>query len=260
MTWRCPRSPSCPRGASRSRRHVVPARQAALRRACLGARARGGRQGQPGLRRLPADRRPTPASRAPSRNRSTTDDATERRRPLRAVLEVLPELVAGPLEGLRVEMLHGQLPSEVKDEVMLRFNHGLIDVLVATTVVEVGVDVPNATVMVVMDADRFGVSQLHQLRGRVGRGDQPALCLFVTDAEEGSPARDRLDAGGCHPGRLPAVQARPGEPARGRRPRGHPGGPSVVLAPAVRPARRGGHRAGPYGGDPARGCGSGAGG
>ena len=121
------------------------------------------------------------------------DDATERRRPLRAVLEVLPELVAGPLEGLRVEMLHGQLPSEVKDEVMLRFNHGLIDVLVATTVVEVGVDVPNATVMVVMDADRFGVSQLHQLRGRVGRGDQPALCLFVTEAEEGSPARDRLD-------------------------------------------------------------------
>ncbi len=121
------------------------------------------------------------------------EGSAERRRPLRAVLEVLPELLAGPLEGLRVEMLHGQLPSEVKDDVMLRFNHGLIDVLVATTVVEVGVDVPNATVMVVMDADRFGVSQLHQLRGRVGRGEQPALCLFVTEAEEGSPARERLD-------------------------------------------------------------------
>ncbi len=115
-------------------------------------------------------------------------------RPLRAVLELWPELNAGPLAGLRVEMLHGQLASEVKDDVMMRFNHGTIDVLVATTVVEVGVDVPNATVMVVMDADRFGVSQLHQLRGRVGRGDSPALCLFVTGAEEGSPARNRLEA------------------------------------------------------------------
>ncbi len=121
------------------------------------------------------------------------EDNAARRAPLRAVLEVLPELSAGPLEGLRLEMLHGKLPSDVKDDVMLRFNHGQIDVLVATTVVEVGVDVPNATVMVVLDADRFGVSQLHQLRGRVGRGEQPALCLFFTEAEEESPARIRLD-------------------------------------------------------------------
>ena len=115
------------------------------------------------------------------------------RPPLRAVLELLPELVAGPLAGLRVEMLHGKLPSEVKDDVMRRFAGATIDVLVATTVIEVGVDVPSATVMVVMDADRFGVSQLHQLRGRIGRGDQASLCLLVTEAEEGSPARTRLE-------------------------------------------------------------------
>src|SRR5439155_27093764 len=76
---------------------------------------------------------------------------------------------------------------------MRRFTAGEVDVLVATTVVEVGVDVPNATVMVVLDADRFGVSQLHQLRGRVGRGEQDGLCLLVTEAEVGSPARERVD-------------------------------------------------------------------
>jgi ATP-dependent DNA helicase RecG len=77
---------------------------------------------------------------------------------------------------------------------MRRFSAGDVDVLVATTVIEVGVDVPNATVMVVMDAERFGVSQLHQLRGRVGRGAHAALCLLVTEFEPGTPARDRLDA------------------------------------------------------------------
>jgi ATP-dependent DNA helicase RecG len=71
---------------------------------------------------------------------------------------------------------------------------GETDVLVATTVIEVGVDVPSATVMVVMDAERFGVSQLHQLRGRIGRGSAPGLCLLVTDAEDGSPSRERLEA------------------------------------------------------------------
>jgi ATP-dependent DNA helicase RecG len=77
---------------------------------------------------------------------------------------------------------------------MLAFADGLLDVLVTTTVVEVGVDVPNATVMVIMDADRFGVSQLHQLRGRVGRGTEPGLCLLVTEIPDGGPGRDRLDA------------------------------------------------------------------
>ncbi len=106
----------------------------------------------------------------------------------------MPMLVDGPLAGLRVEVLHGRMPPDAKDDVMRRFAAGEVDVLVATTVVEVGVDVANATAMVVMDADRFGVSQLHQLRGRVGRGSAAGLCLLVTDSEAGTPARDRLDA------------------------------------------------------------------
>ena len=121
-------------------------------------------------------------------------DGEDGRRPALAVLDLHPMLVAGPLQGLRVEVLHGRMAPDDKDDVMRRFATGAIDVLVATTVIEVGVDVPNATVMVVMDADRFGVSQLHQLRGRVGRGEHAALCLLVTEAETGTPARERLDA------------------------------------------------------------------
>jgi len=116
-----------------------------------------------------------------------------RRAPI-AVLDVYETLVSGPLAGLRVGLLHGRLPGEDKDAVMRSFADGALDVLVATTVVEVGLDVPNATAMVVMDADRFGVSQLHQLRGRVGRGSAPGLCLLVTEGEPGTPARARLDA------------------------------------------------------------------
>ncbi|HSV68210.1 MAG TPA: ATP-dependent DNA helicase RecG [Mycobacteriales bacterium] len=116
------------------------------------------------------------------------------RRPPQAVADVLPMLVEGPLAGLRLAALHGRLPPDGKDDVMRRFTAGEIDVLVATTVVEVGVDVSNATMMLVLDADRFGVSQLHQLRGRVGRGTAPGLCLLVTDAPPGTPARRRLDA------------------------------------------------------------------
>jgi ATP-dependent DNA helicase RecG len=118
----------------------------------------------------------------------------EAARPMRAVLEVLPRLEQDWLAGLRIGVLHGKLPSDEKDAVMRRFSAGELDVLLATTVIEVGVDVPNATVMVIMDADRFGVSQLHQLRGRVGRGGLPGLCLLVTDAPEGSKARERLTA------------------------------------------------------------------
>ncbi|GAA4656173.1 ATP-dependent DNA helicase RecG [Streptomyces chumphonensis] len=120
-------------------------------------------------------------------------DAADRRPPL-AVLEVAGQLAEGPLAGLRVVALHGRMAPEAKDEVMRRFTAGELDVLVATTVIEVGVNVPNATAMVIMDADRFGVSQLHQLRGRVGRGSAPGLCLLVTDAPEASTARSRLDA------------------------------------------------------------------
>ncbi len=115
-------------------------------------------------------------------------------RPPFAVLDLAAELERGPLAGLRLTVLHGRLPSDEKDRAMLAFAEGSVDVLVTTTVVEVGVDVPNATAMVVMDADRFGVSQLHQLRGRVGRGSHEGLCLLVTEAEADSKSRQRLDA------------------------------------------------------------------
>ncbi|GAA0480811.1 helicase-related protein [Streptomyces olivaceiscleroticus] len=116
------------------------------------------------------------------------------KRPPLAVLDVAEQLAKGPLAGLRVEVLHGRMQPDDKDDVMRRFAAGEVDVLVATTVIEVGVNVPNATAMVIMDADRFGVSQLHQLRGRVGRGSAPGLCLLVTEMPEASPARARLGA------------------------------------------------------------------
>jgi ATP-dependent DNA helicase RecG len=118
----------------------------------------------------------------------------EGKRPSVAVTDLHPQLAEGPLKGLRVEALHGRMAPEAKDEVMSRFTRGELDVLVATTVIEVGVDVPNATVMVVMDAERFGISQLHQLRGRVGRGSHPGLCLLVTEVDEESLSGLRLKA------------------------------------------------------------------
>ena len=124
----------------------------------------------------------------------SADDEAEDRRPPLAVLDVAPQLAAGALAGLRLEVLHGRLAPEAKDDVMRRFTAGEIDVLIATTVVEVGVDVPNATVMVVLDADRFGVSQLHQLRGRIGRGSASGLCFLVTDVPDGAPPTERLRA------------------------------------------------------------------
>ena len=111
-----------------------------------------------------------------------------------SVEEIAPRLHGGDLAGLRVAMLHGRLGSEEKESTMKAFAAGEIDVLVSTTVIEVGVDVANATIMVIMDADRFGVSQLHQLRGRVGRGTSPGLCLLVTNAIAETPARERLVA------------------------------------------------------------------
>ena len=108
-------------------------------------------------------------------------------------------LSGGPLKDVRVDILHGRMSSEEKDDIMKKFNLGPeskdgIDVLVSTTVIEVGVDVPNATMMIILDSDRFGVSQLHQLRGRIGRGKLPGLCIFVTESPEDSLARDRLKA------------------------------------------------------------------
>ncbi len=131
---------------------------------------------------------------------SQEDKPTDKNsRPAVALEDLAPQLIDGPLKGLRVGVLHGQMPGPEKDEVMQRFAVGPndsngLDVLVSTTVIEVGVDVPNATMMVIMDADRFGISQLHQLRGRVGRGSAPGLCLLVTEAPPFSRARDRLNA------------------------------------------------------------------
>jgi ATP-dependent DNA helicase RecG len=122
------------------------------------------------------------------------DEPGDGTRPPLAVLDLAAELERGPLAGLRLAVLHGRLPPDEKDAAMLAFAAGSVDVLVTTTVVEVGVDVPNATAMVIMDADRFGVSQLHQLRGRVGRGSHEGLCLLVTEAEADGKARQRLDA------------------------------------------------------------------
>ncbi|ANJ26713.1 ATP-dependent DNA helicase RecG [Agromyces aureus] len=116
-------------------------------------------------------------------------------RPVASVASVLAEITALPaFADIRVAPLHGRMSSDEKDATMRAFAAGEIDVLVATTVIEVGVDVPNASAMVVVDADRFGVSQLHQLRGRVGRGGLPGLCLLVTAAEPDSLARQRVDA------------------------------------------------------------------
>jgi len=114
--------------------------------------------------------------------------------PMASVEELAPLLATGALKGLKIAPLHGRQPSELKDATMAAFSRGEIDVLVATTVIEVGVDVPNASMMVIMDGDRFGVSQLHQLRGRVGRGKVPGLCLIVTSAPAESEAMIRLNA------------------------------------------------------------------
>jgi ATP-dependent DNA helicase RecG len=125
--------------------------------------------------------------------RTSPEGDAEKRPPL-AVLDIAEQLAEGPLRGLKVEVLHGRMQPDDKDAVMRRFAAGETDVLVATTVIEVGVNVPNATAMVIMDADRFGVSQLHQLRGRVGRGSAPGLCLLVSEMPEASAARQRLNA------------------------------------------------------------------
>jgi ATP-dependent DNA helicase RecG len=101
---------------------------------------------------------------------------------VKSVAAEIEALRRGPLSGLRLEALHGQMPAEQKQQIMAEFRDGRTDVLVATTVIEVGIDVPNATVMLIEDADRFGLSQLHQLRGRVGRGPEKSHCLLISDA------------------------------------------------------------------------------
>jgi ATP-dependent DNA helicase RecG len=196
-----------PRGRSPIATHVVPAGSTLYLRTWERVREEVGKGHQafvvcPRIGEDPAEAR---TARKAKRSRGNdveedfADDAPppeegDQRRPPLAVLDVAPMLAEGMLAGLRVGVLHGRLAPDEKDAVMADFAAGRLDVLVATTVVEVGVDVPNATVMVVMDADRFGVSQLHQLRGRIGRGSAPGVCLLATEAFENSPARQRLDA------------------------------------------------------------------
>src|SRR5215813_6049211 len=197
-----------PAGRSPIATHVVPAAEKPRYLARAWERIReevaAGRQAYVVCPRIGGEDAGGPGGGADGRMPADTDDPESfpggdeedpgPRRPPLAVLDLAPALADGPLDGLRLRVLHGRLPAEEKDAAMRAFADGLADVLVATTVVEVGVDVPNATAMVVMDADRFGVSQLHQLRGRVGRGREPGLCLLVTEAAEGTRARDRLDA------------------------------------------------------------------
>jgi ATP-dependent DNA helicase RecG len=155
-----------------------------------------------------------PAARSDGSESDSKDEKKMRERVARLLAEELPDGIGevesgeqmasveeffgilndGPLKGLRIAALHGRMSSDEKDQTMSAFKSGDIDVLVSTTVIEVGVDVANATVMVILDADRFGVSQLHQLRGRVGRGSEPGLCLLVTRSEEESSSMERLKA------------------------------------------------------------------
>jgi len=133
------------------------------------------------------------ASGTPARPRESSEKPVKR--PLEAVAEVVDRLRALPaMTGISIGMMHGRLGADEKDAAMAAFAQGATPVLVSTTVIEVGVDVPEATVMVVLDAEHFGMSQLHQLRGRVGRGGRPGLCLLVSHAEEGTLSHERLGA------------------------------------------------------------------
>ncbi len=131
---------------------------------------------------------------APRIDESDSADEQQGARPSATAEGLHARLRTGELAGLRLGIMHGGLPADEKDAAMAGFRSGEIDVLVCTTVIEVGVDVPNATVMLVMDADRFGISQLHQLRGRIGRGEHPSLCLLATWASPRSGAGARLRA------------------------------------------------------------------
>lgn len=153
---------------------------------------RAGRQAYVVASRIDEDDKPS--EKAGTAGKAGKREAKEQGPPPVTVVDLFAKLQRGPLAGLRLGLMHGRLSGDDKDAVMQAFRAGEIDVLICTTVIEVGVDVPNATVMVVMDADRFGISQLHQLRGRIGRGEHPSLCLLVTKLPEGSKAGGRLKA------------------------------------------------------------------
>ena len=156
------------------------------------------------------------------------------------------KLRSGPLAGLRVGLLHGRLDADEKEVIMRRFQRGEIDVLVATTVIEVGVDVANATVMVVEHAERFGLAQLHQLRGRVGRGAAKSYCILMTGERVSELGEERLNAmvrtqDGFELAELDLAHARAGRVLR--HPAGRPAGVSRGQS-AARPAVAGAGQAG----------------
>ena len=181
----------------RSRRHPElrrpRGREAGVVRAGVGASRRRGRRRA--TRSSSSARRSTPTPGAKDADAEAPPVEGEAPKAQWGVVQAADVLSRHPLFGeIRVSTLHGRMPSDEKDAIMQAFARGEIDVLVATTVIEVGVDVPNASTMIILDADRFGVSQLHQLRGRVGRGGVPGLCLLVTEAAPRTPARARVEA------------------------------------------------------------------
>ncbi|HEV2374976.1 MAG TPA: ATP-dependent DNA helicase RecG [Streptosporangiaceae bacterium] len=186
-----------PAGRSPISTHVVPALEKPHYLERTWARVREevaqGRQAYVVCPRIGGEEGPDSLETAGAPEDATEEEGTPVRPPL-AVMDIAPMLADGPLAGLRLRVLHGRLPTDEKDATMRAFAEGSVDVLVSTTVVEVGVDVPNATAMVILDAERFGVSQLHQLRGRVGRGRHPGLCLLVTQAPVQAKSRERLAA------------------------------------------------------------------
>ncbi|CAN5655029.1 hypothetical protein BH10ACI4_BH10ACI4_24160 [soil metagenome] len=129
-----------------------------------------------------------------AKGKSSKPEALFPKKPLRAASDMYEELRTGALAGLRLGLLHGRLSADDKEVAMARFQRGDTDVLIATTVIEVGVDVPNASVMVIEHAERFGLAQMHQLRGRVGRGAAKSYCILMTGGNVTEQAEARLDA------------------------------------------------------------------
>ncbi len=240
-----------PAGRAPITTHVVPEdRPGWMARtwARVGEEVRAGRQAYVVCPRIGEDDAPDEGSVLAAADPDPDDgEAAAPARPLQSVTAVHAALAVEPaLEGLAVEVLHGRLPPEDKEAVMARFQRGETDVLVSTTVIEVGVDVPNASVMVVMDADRFGVSQLHQLRGRIGRGGLPGA-LPARHRHRHRGLADPARGGRRDLRRLRAGPPRPLPAPRGRHPRRGPARPAHPARVPPHPRARGRHRGRPGG-------------
>lgn len=193
-----------PQGRAGIDTFVVPAdKQSWMLRTWQRAREEidAGRQVYVVCSRISSDTDQEPAAQAPSLNQDADDklfdyvEAPDPKRQLHAVEDVGEHLSAmATFAGVKIAVLHGKLAPGEKDAIMQDFASGATQLLVSTTVIEVGVDVRRASVMIILDADRFGLSQLHQLRGRVGRGNERGICLLVSPAEDGTDAKARLDA------------------------------------------------------------------